>query len=1014
MSAKDIILKVKIEGANEELNNLNALQTEINALSEQKKQLNKATKELNDAIKAGTITEEQAAQKTAELAAEQVELNLITKETKKEYQEVEKALLNQGKAMDVAEGSIAAMRLELSKTQKQYINLSQAERENQLIGGEMQKQIKAQSDELKKLEKEIGITSRSVGDYGQALEGALPLMGGFGGQIQQVIGTVSQLKTVLTSLKVAILAQTATTEANTVATETNTVATEANTTAIIGGTGATQLFSKALRVFKVALAATGIGLLVIALGSMYAMLTKTQSGMDKLGRFMNAVGAVVNVTVQRFAAFGQGLWDLFSGIADVIESAFLAVTGDFTAAQKKYEEGSKKMAKATEEMGAAFDGYGKAVKKASQEAQKAYDLEQQRIKTAGKLKDRIAELNRESELSEEIEGNNTLSWNERTAAIIRSAKAQSEAAKLSAQLIQGEIDELKRKQQFEAETTESIQALKDKERELYEANTAAIIKGANIRKVANQLEQDLIEKNLDILIDGFDNQKTINERLISDEKRTFNFRKGLLEETKKLQQISLNNEVKEIEKTTDKKINVNDLIATSDAKVLNEKIRLLGLSEIMETRLLEVIRDNRTATNDLATADTELNESRIAFLNEVIAKTDELKIANIKNSKEQAIAEENLRYDREVAEIKSQILIADKDEELTNALNEKKKQIEIEHVKNIQDINIDSLKEQNDKEAKLLEISLLQQGTTREGIELALRENRILALQEEIELKKEINEEATEEELELARLKSEKLNEITAEQSEIEKQIKESGLQAIDSLAGAYFDSQNRRIDQSAKREIEALTLKKEAGLITQEEFEKQRLAIDKKAFEQKKRTSTREAIINGALAVTKAFATAGYPAGLVTAALAAIQTGIQVAAIQAQTFAKGGLLNGASHANGGIPISVGGSSIVEAEGGEAIINKRSTRMFAPVLSAINQAGGGVPIPSVSGLQRFANGGVLGGGASSTTMFDTQGLRDEIKRGVLDSIGSLKVVNVASETTGTASRVQQIQDLSTF
>ena len=61
-----------------------------------------------------------------------------------------------------------------------------------------------------------------------------------------------------------------------------------------------------------------------------------------------------------------------------------------------------------------------------------------------------------------------------------------------------------------------------------------------------------------------------------------------------------------------------------------------------------------------------------------------------------------------------------------------------------------------------------------------------------------------------------------------------------------------------------------------------------------------------------------------------------QLATINKQTFAKGGILDGASHAMGGIQTQFG-----ELEGGEAVINKRSTAMFKDELSAINEAGGG-------------------------------------------------------------------------
>lgn len=68
---------------------------------------------------------------------------------------------------------------------------------------------------------------------------------------------------------------------------------------------------------------------------------------------------------------------------------------------------------------------------------------------------------------------------------------------------------------------------------------------------------------------------------------------------------------------------------------------------------------------------------------------------------------------------------------------------------------------------------------------------------------------------------------------------------------------------------------------------------------------------------------------------------------------ARGGILNGPSHAQGGIVLSNG----VEAEGGEAIINKKSTAAFAPLLSEINSFNGyGAPLISSAN----ASGGTMG------------------------------------------------------
>jgi len=137
--------------------------------------------------------------------------------------------------------------------------------------------------------------------------------------------------------------------------------------------------------------------------------------------------------------------------------------------------------------------------------------------------------------------------------------------------------------------------------------------------------------------------------------------------------------------------------------------------------------------------------------------------------------------------------------------------------------------------------------------------------------------------------------------------------------------------------------------------------AIAKKAFIMDKANKLAQAAINGALALTMisaqtgVFAAAAMPimATLIAAQIAAIAstkfTGAKGGVIP--EFANGGMVNGPSHANGGVKFGVGGS-VAELEGGEAVINKRSTAMFRGELSAMNAAGGGV---------KFAAGGVTSG-----------------------------------------------------
>ena len=101
-------------------------------------------------------------------------------------------------------------------------------------------------------------------------------------------------------------------------------------------------------------------------------------------------------------------------------------------------------------------------------------------------------------------------------------------------------------------------------------------------------------------------------------------------------------------------------------------------------------------------------------------------------------------------------------------------------------------------------------------------------------------------------------------------------------------------------------------------------------------------------------FGAAGVSQYAVMAALATAAYAGNLANINAQKFAKGGMVYGNSHAQGGEKFAVGGR-VVELEGGEAVINKRSTAMFGNTLSAMNVAGGGTSFSSPN----LGNNGII-------------------------------------------------------
>ena len=112
-------------------------------------------------------------------------------------------------------------------------------------------------------------------------------------------------------------------------------------------------------------------------------------------------------------------------------------------------------------------------------------------------------------------------------------------------------------------------------------------------------------------------------------------------------------------------------------------------------------------------------------------------------------------------------------------------------------------------------------------------------------------------------------------------------------------------------------------------------------------------------------------------------------------TFANGGMVHGKSHANGGEKFAVGGR-VVELEGGEAVINKRSTSMFRGQLSAMNAAGGGV---------KFADGGLMNMPSFAQSQFSATS-----QAGMMGAIGQGgRVVVVESDISTVQNTVSVIE-----
>ena len=216
----------------------------------------------------------------------------------------------------------------------------------------------------------------------------------------------------------------------------------------------------------------------------------------------------------------------------------------------------------------------------------------------------------------------------------------------------------------------------------------------------------------------------------------------------------------------------------------------------------------------------------------------------------------------------------------------------------------------------------------------------------------------------------------------IEDQALQAAGQIFNSIAQLSKEATQRRlqdeldaIDKNAESEKAILEGKLEKGVISQKEYEKKLGEIDeqtaerkeqanKEAFEKQKKWNILQALMNAALAITKTFAEyGGTPMAWVMSAITAATTAAEIAVIASQKYARGGELRGPSHAQGGIKGFVGNQHI-EAEGGEVIINKRSSAKHRKLLSLINSDNGwGDDFAHARGGSGrfFARGGVIGG-----------------------------------------------------
>jgi uncharacterized membrane protein len=210
----------------------------------------------------------------------------------------------------------------------------------------------------------------------------------------------------------------------------------------------------------------------------------------------------------------------------------------------------------------------------------------------------------------------------------------------------------------------------------------------------------------------------------------------------------------------------------------------------------------------------------------------------------------------------------------------------------------------------------------------------------------------------------------------------EDAIKRTANVLGEFSDTQLENTKNRIASELELIKSRYETedylarqqlenGLINEEQYRRKQQQLRKKQvteenklakelFEAERKQERQDAKINAAVATAEIVIDAindyGFPLGLgvgaalssvVAAELAGQLSAINQRKFYEKKFAKGGMVQGPSHEQGGIPFTVKGQPGYEMEGGEFIVNKKASSLHRELLESINNS------------TKFANGGVV-------------------------------------------------------
>lgn len=362
----------------------------IKAIAEYQKKIDaarEAEKNLKKQLKDGEISRQQYNEAMASTKA-------IIADYNDSIRIINKTVQNQLKQEKEQEGSLRSLRAQLSNLTAEYDALSEAERKG-ARGEELKKSINEVTNALKEGEEETQRYYRNVGNYKEAIMEAANANVPFIQQINIMVTSLGGVKNYVAGVNQNLIKIAKTT------------------------TGLTRV----VKLLGTAMLGLGIGTLLVALASLVSWFTKTQKGVETANKIMGALGATIDIMIDRAGKLGSALVNLFTGN---FKQAGEDVKGVFSGIGKEVADETKQawklaevlneidkkevmlsMSRAAnraeiEKLKKAADDQTLSTQERTKAAEKAYELEKKDLKIQTDLaKARIANMLGYTDVTEE-------------------------------------------------------------------------------------------------------------------------------------------------------------------------------------------------------------------------------------------------------------------------------------------------------------------------------------------------------------------------------------------------------------------------------------------------------------------------------------------------------------------------------------------------------------------------------------------------------------------------------------